>query len=664
MIKPVFYLNGIRITEPINYQSLELEVNFDLDDPSYRGRVSTNRWELGLGDLNDNNDGTKNALGHITGGLTGGVGVFEGIPFKIELEDEPNGTQTIFDGYLDLSTADITCSRISANAIESGGIDWFNDIVDSFDFEYLYNLNDGEAGKISRADFVNIPYILSDIPDYKEAAIISLSSFVVISELLDQLQSTVEQPVGALFANPGDIITFIIRIISIILLVLSIVNLLIQLIQVLVQFTKFHAGMYLFTLCQRGAEYLGLEFKSDSILEADDWRNVALLPEKYEQFDNDISGQDDRVEQINRAILGYLTASDVDGMGYYKGTYGQLLRDLKDMFNAKIIFEGDVVRLEKLDYVNAESVYQLPDIDRKDIPYRFNAEDFISNYGISFAPDGEDKQSLNNWNGSKVIITSRPNLINNKSNVIARNERKINIPFARGKRNTKVSFIESMVREYVDNVKDILNTKSQLLDAASDGISNLIKKQKKFLKAIKLVSTSTASVPVLPPVPPVNLSQIAADLEDYIFRKSDSLIMESDFLTTPKLVMMEADFVAYKDEAVVKLSNRNDEVLNAQNIYNNFHSLNSFVGERDAAGNLTSKHNQYKEYTLNDIPFCIDDYKKVKGNNIILDADGITKGEIVSLQWNPFRQTANITFKVNERYTDNLTETIITSDGR
>ena len=167
MIKPVFYLNGIRITEPINYQSLELEVNFDLDDPSYRGRVSTNRWELGLGDLNDNNDGTKNALAHITGGLTGGVGVFEGIPFKIELEDEPNGTQTIFDGYLDLSTADITCSRISANAIESGGIDWFNDIVDSFDFEYLYNLNDGEAGKISRADFVTIRYILIDIPDYK-----------------------------------------------------------------------------------------------------------------------------------------------------------------------------------------------------------------------------------------------------------------------------------------------------------------------------------------------------------------------------------------------------------------------------------------------------------------------------------------------------------------
>jgi hypothetical protein len=116
---------------------------------------------------------------------------------------------------------------------------------------------------------------------------ISISAFVVVSELLDQIQSLVEQPVGALFANAGDILTFVLRIISIIILVVSIVALIVQIIRALVQVAKFHAGMYLFTLCQRGAEYLGLEFKSESILEATDWRNVALLPQKYEQKNND-----------------------------------------------------------------------------------------------------------------------------------------------------------------------------------------------------------------------------------------------------------------------------------------------------------------------------------------------------------------------------------------
>jgi hypothetical protein len=62
MIKTKFYLNNKLIVSPSNYQELAIELNFDKDDPNFRGEVSTNRWQLGLGDLNDDEDGTKTAL--------------------------------------------------------------------------------------------------------------------------------------------------------------------------------------------------------------------------------------------------------------------------------------------------------------------------------------------------------------------------------------------------------------------------------------------------------------------------------------------------------------------------------------------------------------------------------------------------------------------------
>jgi hypothetical protein len=637
MIKTKFYLNNKLIVSPSNYQELAIELNFDKDDPNFRGEVSTNRWQLGLGDLNDDEDGTKTALSHIDGGLTGSVGVFEGIPFRIELENEPEQPKVLFDGYLDLSTADVTCSTINANAIESNGIDWLNEVVDSFDFEFLFENEDIQEGQglITRNDFVSIPYILSDVPDYKEALMISISAFVVVSELLDQIQSLVEQPVGALFANAGDILTFVLRIISIIILVVSIVALIVQIIRALVQVAKFHAGMYLFTLCQRGAEYLGLEFKSESILEATDWRNVALLPQKYEQKNND-KGIEDRVENFSNAVIGYLTATDVDGLGFYKGTYGNLLRDLKEMFNAKLIFKDGVLRLEKLDYFDSSPAYVLEDVDRTNVPYRFNSEDFISNYGISFVPDDNDKQTLDKWNGSKVIVTARPNVINVKSNLIARNERKVNIPFARGRRNTRVTFVQKMINEYINFIKPIIQNNDRLIQLAQLSVNAITRKAKKFLRAIRLV----------------------------VDRKTDALVMATDFVSTPKLVMMQYDYENWQDKILVRLSPKNDQVLDARNIYNNFHSVNSFIGQRDNNGQLTGKHNQYKEYSLDEIPFCIEDYVKIRANNRILDADGITPAEVISLKWNVYKQTASITFRVNERYTTNLTETLIDSDGR
>jgi hypothetical protein len=671
MLKVNYYINQNLVTDSIiNKDELSIELNFDKDDPAYRGQVSTNVWELGLGG-DGNQDSAKNALAYINRGLIGGTGVFEGISFKITLEDGNAPVQTLFDGFLDLSKASITCSTISASAVETGDVDWLNNNADSFTFEYLYENDDVTNGKITRDDFVNIPYLISDIPDYLSATVAGISLFTIVTEFLDQVQTIIEKPVELPPFNLGFILTIILRIISLTILVISMIVLIIQLISTLVQFTKFHAGMYLFTLCERGSQYLGFdEFRSQSILETDDWSKVALLPEKYQQFPNKKDGLDGKIRQFSNSIIGYLTATDVDGRGYYRGTYGDYLRALKDMFNAKVFITEEngrrILRLEKLDFISEAPKYKLPPIDLSDVPYRFNSEDFISKLSVSFVSDINDKQSVNAWRGTETQVITDYKLVNNKFNLIKGVSKSVNIPFSRGKRNTKESFMERMFKEYVGFIKPIIFEQDAVLRFLKPALLYIVSRAKNALRALELLGINVPFDTNLT-IPDVNLSDIASDLDDFIFRKRNALVMESDFVDTPKIIMMETSYDKFRtDDYVVKLSDRNEEVINSLNLYNCFHSFNTFVGGDYKCGEdvIKVEPNQYKIYSVSDIPFCIDDYNDVKDTNQIFFTDGITPAEIISLKWNPYKQTADIEFKIKQKYTDNLKEIIIESDGR
>jgi len=129
-----FFINGEEVNEPNNYQELSIQLNFDSDNPN--AVVSTNEWELGVGRRNTRTDLANVANNHITNGLTGNVGVFEGMPFVIRVEDGQQ-SNIVFDGFLDLSNALVSCDLVTAPAIEQKSIDWLNEVADSFTFEYL-----------------------------------------------------------------------------------------------------------------------------------------------------------------------------------------------------------------------------------------------------------------------------------------------------------------------------------------------------------------------------------------------------------------------------------------------------------------------------------------------------------------------------------------------
>lgn len=650
MLKVNFYVNGNLVNPPNNYQDLALELSFDKDDPNYRGQVSTNVWELGLGER-VTKDGAYVSNRYINRGLIGDVGVFEGIEFRIELDN--NGvTEDVFNGYLDLSKAEINCDRISASATETGNIDWFNEVADSFNFEYLYNLPPLPQfkGKIGDEDMVPVPYLLSTVPDIYTAAITGVSLFTVLNQFYESVSSLIEKIPELIFPNFGNIVSLILVSIQLTLLQIASIILTIQLYRLLVPKVKYHGGMYVYTLCERAAAHVGLEFRS-TILESDPYSKMLILPESFQQF-QPVDNERKRFINFSKALIGVQDVLDFERVGFYRGTFGDLLRELKKLFNAKIIIEGDILRLEKRDFITSAVNYTIPDVDKSNIPYRLNFEDYYSYDNFKFTVDDNDSNCVQDYVGTEVQVFTTPKVVNEQKRVIGGAKREITINFARGIRRTKRNFIERMFKDVYDNMEPIINEIQRVRDIQKRQVRAIKKKLDKAKKVLSNLGIKFKN-PKKPKEPNTRIDKFINDLRDVIFRKSNVLLLEKDFINVPKLLLMEADYYNWQDEAFVKLDTRNAQVINAVNFYDNFYDIDNFTGINP---------NQYKIWEV-EVPFCIDDYNKIKSNKFVFDSEG-KNAEIISAKWNIYRQTAVINYRVREKYTDNLKRDIIISNGK
>jgi hypothetical protein len=82
---------------------------------------------------------------------------------------------------------------------------------------------------------------------------------------------------------------------------------------------------------------------------------------------------------------------------------------------------------------------------------------------------------------------------------------------------------------------------------------------------------------------------------------------------------------------------------------------------------LKPNGNQYYLYDIPTIPFCLDDYDLVRGNNNegeakVLSPEG-NESKILSLKWNFYSNKARIKYAESKLYTDNLKESLIENEG-
>jgi hypothetical protein len=132
-------------------------------------------------------------------------------------------------------------------------------------------------------------------------------------------------------------------------------------------------------------------------------------------------------------------------------------------------------------------------------------------------------------------------------------------------------------------------------------------------------------------------SNLQSKIEDGL----NTLLLSSHMTSMPKVVVMSGS----------KLANNQRSLLSAINLYNNSHYVDSFV-------ETNGVHNQWKKFPETTIPFSKNDFVNLTNNNYCFDENG-NKAKIETLKWTPYKGTAVITGRINEKYTNNLKTRII-----
>lgn len=624
-----FYLNETKVNPPQNWRELGIELNFDKDRGGELLKTTITDFEF----VNENATIIRD---WITKGLTTGVGVFEGIPFRIEVER--NGVvETPFNGYIDtMQLGVITFHRVEVKAVEVNSIDWINDVADSFTYDYLF-----DAGKLNDSDFVEIPYIINSVPNYVEAAVAVLGVYVMIKEIKDAIQRlkevVAELPIYYVFST---YIKLILYIIYLILLIIALIKLVKQIILLLIQPVKYHKGMSFLKHCTVGAEALGMNFRC-TFLESGVYADSHLLPRKY--F-NPVNSKDSQ-------LLGF-TEPSIEQRGYFIGTYGDWLRAMQKMFCAKLLIKGNTIWLVREDETDTNNQYQLPAIannyDYRNAGFSLNTEDFNANTYITFLTDSIDKNTIQEYLGTAYQVIIEPARVVNQNMTLMKNLDEVRINFALAKRKETFTDVEKIFNSFLKIFDLIVGALVKVVNAVIFVLNLIITLVNNILKKLAQIGIKVKFK--LPLIPKVKMPNFKNDINNRI----GMLKIEKDIINVDKVFLLTKG----KTAKFNKIHVDNNRLMTAKQLYETFYSCRSFVPSTDKPN-----ANQFYKYEYKNVPFSFDDYLKVKDNNCIF-TENQEQAIIDSLTWNIWSQKADIKLRINKLFTNNFKITYLEPDGR
>ena len=586
-----YYINNQEYNPPKDWQDTTLELSFQDD---------TQKQQVSFSDVTFVRENSTLIQDFISQ-----YGVFVAIPFKKTVN-----SSVVFDGFISTSN-DLRVSPMetSLKIIEKDSIDWINEIADSFSFEVLAKIK----GIITVADYKIIPYVIEKPTDWASIAIMQLTVFSIINEINSVINQVLALSVES--SNPFEataVIRLALYFVYITILLATLIKLLSDILRYLIQEVKYHAGMTIRKHFEKACQYLNLNFSS-SISELE-W---LILPEKY-QLPSDGNG-----------LFGNFTNSPSAGFdGYYRGTFGDFIREMKTIFKANISLIDGTLYFEKKNFSFGTPVFQLPNLDFRDEQISYNSFELNSNYVLSFQTDISDNHTILEYFGTSIqVVTENANLPNGWQTTL-KGLNEIQIPYALGKRKTELSTVEKIANVFYQSIGGILNGLVTVANAVISGINQIIRAINRIVRILGTIGINLNFQ--FQTIRPLQTTGFGNTIKNRI----GMLKLENDYFQTRKLLRLDG----------LKL---NTFQPTAKYIWDNFHKeAVSFVG---------ANPNQYKIYPSKKIRFKESDYLNVKNSKFVKTFDNKT-AEVINLSWNDWEQTAEIEFKIREVYDTNLIE--------
>lgn len=619
MIWQNHYIQGQLVNPPSNWEDIDIELNFEPDDSEVGLSVSSFDW------VNEEHDLIKS---YFDNGTTGGNGAFEGLPHKIEIVQD-GSVLNVFDGYIDLTTAQWNQDKVTAESKQRAGNDWLNEVADGFTFSYLYNNK-----LLTDSDKIFVPYIINSIPDYRDILLATLALYTVTAQLkeisFDVGEGTAAS--GSLIDSIAGVLKLAFKILYTLFLIAAIVKLILDLFNLLIQPVKYVAGMKVNRLLEAGCSHLGINYESP-LLQSSPFDKLTIIP----------NAQNPPPTQTDERIRGYLLGNPIEQTGYYDGSFGDLLRALATMFNLRVVTSPDKLRLLPRSKPITSATFRLPDYDIQQ--YRTNADQFVANYVISFRSDSVDGNTIDNWTGTNYQAQLTPKSVGDKRLVLMKGLSRISIPFARAYRKNELTGVEKAVDVLFGILSPVLNSVITLANGVVTVVNGILSAIESVVDALDFIGIDVKFEK--PEIKKVEKPR----LKDLIENRIGMLLIEKDMIGVDKIALVDVG----SDQSKTKISLDNDNIIRASYLWDNYHKTRSFAPTNDTAQRFI--------YEYNSVEMNLSDVTNVLNEGVVYLNSG-KLAEVVTCAWNSSTQLANFVVREKRIYSSNLEETTDEPTGR
>ncbi len=403
-------------------------------------------------------------LDWIKNGLTGGVGIFEGIPITLSVRSKGSSLE-VFNGLLDLQDnliIDDDNGQLTVNLKQDNALNNLEDLVSPLDYSFLY-----QNGDIKDSDFIDVDYVVVNPDPAVESALIFVTGYLLAKQLQDSIKELSDVIAEVASAIAGGITGSIAAAIlaaakAVALAVYSAALLLIllhsglDLIEIITQPQRTHKGTYLKTLLEKAFLKIGYKLNT-SISELN---NIVYLPSNK---NTDIRNSKSIISQFGTIEAGIPFVSD------FGHTVTEMLELVRLLFNARFFVDKDTIQVHSANsdfWVKRASYNKVPTIPSS---FRYNTNEMISSLLVSFNTDITDKFTIDNYKGTSYQVLTDAKVINEKKRKTIKNSSQINIPLALGSRKNELSGFDEVISSFAGVFDDLV----KVFGGSSDIKSNI-----------------------------------------------------------------------------------------------------------------------------------------------------------------------------------------------
>lgn len=512
--------------------SKNTEIKLDLNGQPFEGLIELNDVKIVAEYTDDNiqpsleienltftDEGRVKINEHIENGLTGGVGIFEGLPFDFTLfNNEP--VQKTFKSFIDYTNGYrdlLQDGKVDVSTMPDDGVGNFFDQLGVLTFGLLES-----EGIIKKSDSENVSYVVEKKFNLIEILTTSILLYMMIKELVESIERTanaiadvVSLSLASLVAAPAAAILAVFKAIIAAaytaIMIIAIINLGRTLINSLVPPARIHKVISVRRLLERACEKLGYTLDAP----IDELNFLSYLPSNPRMDDKTLFGFIDKPHGTPTGV-----PNSLDG-GWYN--CAEAFQRVKDIFRAKIAIVNKVVIIRpKIDpFWQQQSSYVMPSVELQQ--KEFNTDELKASRILSFEVDLNDDWTIDNKVGRAFEIHTEPKTIINKNAVLLKGLEDLNFRACIGTRKDKLNAIENLlaaVGGFIDGLTNVFGSGTNFAGQVK-GKVGVLKQSNNWHSIPKLLYLKNNRIPT-------NARDLfSAELLYFKYHKESSFVLDS-----------------------------------------------------------------------------------------------------------------------------------------